>query len=189
MNASQRCPAVVLIGGQSRRMGETKALIAVGGVEIGRRVAKALGVESGRRVYAGGRSNTVADALGLPLIPDRLPGEGPLVGVLSALTELDSDVLTVACDLPLLDEETVNLFDAIEWTPEIHAAVALTDVRQPSLVRWRRTARTPIEALVESGERSLLAALDAIGAVDVPCSTRALHNANTPSDLRDLGDR
>ncbi len=98
----------VLTGGASRRMGRTKALIDIDGVPMAGRVAAALRGAGCISVVAYGGSPVELDTLGMPILPDRYPGTGPLGGVLGVLelfaaSDFDvGGVFVTACDLPAL---------------------------------------------------------------------------------------
>ena len=52
---------------------------------------------------SGRRRRTLLAGVGSRVVDDRWPGEGPLGGVLTALLDVDGDVVVAACDLPDLD--------------------------------------------------------------------------------------
>jgi molybdopterin-guanine dinucleotide biosynthesis protein A len=102
---------VVLAGGQSRRFGGPKALVALGGRAMAEWALLALELHSSGQVVVT-YDPEVARALGIPGRADRIPGLGPLGGLLTALEwarELGfGRVFLLACDLPLVDPELVG---------------------------------------------------------------------------------
>ena len=73
----------VVCGGASRRMGRDKALVAVDGVAMAERVARALEAAGCADVrFVGGDAPALA-ALGRPVLPDAYPGAGPLGAVIT----------------------------------------------------------------------------------------------------------
>jgi molybdopterin-guanine dinucleotide biosynthesis protein A len=93
--------AVILAGGESRRMGRDKAWLEVGGQSL---IAKALATiraTGTREVFISGRPGTDYSALGCPVLFDRETGCGPLAGIERALAEAASPlVLVLAVDMP-----------------------------------------------------------------------------------------
>jgi molybdopterin-guanine dinucleotide biosynthesis protein A len=73
----------VLVGGRSRRMGTDKALIEIGHQPLARRVAAEIGRICGMVSLVG--DPAAYAGLGLPVVPDRFPGLGPLAGIEAAL--------------------------------------------------------------------------------------------------------
>ena len=99
----------VLAGGASTRMGVDKALVEVDGVPMVARAAAALADAGAAAVLVVGGDQARLGAIGLRPLPDRHPGEGPLGGVITALSALrsldsfDGDsiraLVTLPCDV------------------------------------------------------------------------------------------
>ena len=104
----------VLCGGASRRMGADKAMIRVDGVAMARRVADALLDAGCSPVIAVGGDAAELGRLGLVGVDDEFPGEGPLGGVLTALS-LGAPAVVLACDLPNIRAATVSALIAALW--------------------------------------------------------------------------
>ena len=178
----------VLAGGQSRRMGRTKALIDVGGQPMASHVAHALAMAGCRDVVLVGGDPTELAALDLPVIADRHPGEGPVGGVLTALHHHllhrggATHVVVAACDLPGLTASAVEqMLDAV--TGATNVVVALTDRLQPVLAVWNVQTLTSIEAAFEAGIRALHEVLALFDVVTVAIDANEMRNINRPEDL------
>ncbi|HEX5761291.1 MAG TPA: molybdenum cofactor guanylyltransferase [Thermoanaerobaculia bacterium] len=88
---------VVLAGGASRRLGEDKALLAVGGVSLAARAAEKLREVCKEVVVADGGRGVVPE---LHSVADGV-GRGPAAGVLGAAAAFPGrPLLVLACDLP-----------------------------------------------------------------------------------------
>jgi molybdenum cofactor guanylyltransferase len=185
---------VVLTGGASKRFGSPKALVEVEGVPMALRVASALSgarchpvvavgsIEGLSEVWAGefGRG---CGSSGL-IWPDRWPGEGPLGGVITALSASGDNVVTAACDLAWLDAASVT--SILEVASDAGSMQAIYGSRSGRLVPviWWNTASLPIlEAAFADGLRSLHGALALLRTSMVEFSAAAAHGANSPSDL------
>ena len=175
----------VLTGGASTRMGRDKALIEVGGVAMARRVADAaLAAGAARVVCIGGDASALA-SLGLAVVPDRYPGEGPLGAVLTAFGVLDAPiVLVLACDLPDLDAVTVRA--VVAGLGDHAAAFAEADGTHPLVAAYSPLmCQDAFLRVFNSGRRAVREALAEIDAVAVTITeARPLRNVNRPSDLR-----
>ena len=99
--SGEPCAAVLLAGGQSRRMGRDKALLALpGGRLLWQRQLDVLRELAPAELFLSGfaRPGFPAD---VPLLADELPGCGPLGGIAAALAAMASPRLVVlAIDLP-----------------------------------------------------------------------------------------
>lgn len=103
----ERCGAVILCGGQSRRMGRCKARLMVDGVPVLRRLAGELSFFEERLLSA----NDAALGAGLSwtVVEDRFPGLGPGAGLHAALLAAKKEaLLCVPCDLPAFTEQAAR---------------------------------------------------------------------------------
>lgn len=184
----------VLTGGASRRMGRDKALIEIDGVPLADRVASVLRCAGCDPVVAIGGDERLRRRLATPVLPDRLPGHGPLGGVLVALeTVADADgphrdrVVVVACDLPDLTPASIGaLIDAARRSDEGAAAdvvVARSDRLEPAVAVWSVSALPAVSALHGAGERALRDVIARLRHVEVGLDPAVLRNVNTPDDL------
>jgi molybdenum cofactor guanylyltransferase len=174
----------VLTGGSSRRMGTDKALLEVDGTALAVRVAGALRAAGADPVVAIGGDLDGLGRLGLTAVADGHPGEGPLGGILTALSVTDEDVVVVlACDLPAVDADAIRA---------VALALGDADVAAPwhggrfELLHaaYARRGEPTLRAAFEAGERAphrAVAELTVVGVADLPAA--ALTDADTPDDL------
>ena len=107
---SNKLFGLVLAGGQSRRMGQDKALLIREGQSQLGYIASLL-EQVTDKVYVSARSEQRDDPerSRFPTIVDRYEDIGPVAGILSAMDEHpDADWLVLACDLPNIDAATLE---------------------------------------------------------------------------------
>jgi molybdopterin-guanine dinucleotide biosynthesis protein A len=107
---SNKVYGLVLAGGESRRMGQDKALLVREGQSQLRYVASLLDKVSDA-VFVSARREQQDDPerSQFPTIVDRYDNIGPVAGILSAMDEHPGvDWLVVACDLPNIDITTLE---------------------------------------------------------------------------------
>lgn len=176
----------VLTGGRSRRMGTDKTFIEVGGRHLVTIARDALTGAGAGEVLAVGGDRAPLEQLGFRVVADRWPGEGPLAGVVTALTEAAYDpVVVLACDLPAVDAQAVTAVLAALADTEADAAVPMVDgMPQVLVAAYRRRCRAQLEKALRGGTRRLR---DAVGglrvahvALDEPAWVR---NVNQPTDV------
>jgi molybdenum cofactor guanylyltransferase len=178
----------VLCGGASRRMGADKALLEVDGRAMASRVAAALAAAGGRPVRAVGGDAAGLTSLGLDVVPDLDPGEGPLGGIVTALAALPAEVVFVAsCDLVAPSPGAVSAtVAALAASPTALVAVpVVTGRRQWMHAAWRAAAAAPLRAAFAAGERAVHAAVAAAGlpVVELALPGPVVADADTPADL------
>jgi molybdenum cofactor guanylyltransferase len=173
----------VLCGGASTRMGVDKATMAVGGVAMARRVADAMDIAGCSPVVAIGGDPAALARIGLTHVADQFPGEGPLGGILTALS-LSSSVVVAACDLANLRAATIG--ELIDALGDHDAAIAHSGQPQPLCAVWTDRAAGVLRTRFQSGERAVHRALAGLDIAWVTVSSVDVHNVNTPGDLGNL---
>jgi molybdopterin-guanine dinucleotide biosynthesis protein A len=182
-----RIEAVILAGGQSRRMGADKAVLDWQGEGLAARTARLL-LEAGHPVTILGG----APIPGTRHMPDEREHEGPLAALAGFRPEREA-VFAAACDLPLFDARLVQVLSP--FLEDAEAAVPLLEGRlQPLAALYRSSAWSALRAARKERKGSAMAWLDrlrvrqvtedewAVGGV----SPYALRGANTPEELRYL---
>lgn len=166
-------------------MGRTKALVTVDGRAMAARVADAVAAGGCEPVVVVGGDADELGPLGLAVVADLAPGEGPVGGVLTALAEAHRRgapaAVVVACDLPWLTPATVHRLVAAAGADRV--ACARTSRLEPLCAVWPATAHRAVQAAFADGVRAMHVLLDRIGHVDVAVDAAELRNINTPADL------
>lgn len=182
--------AVILAGGQSRRMGINKANLKIEGMTFLEKLAKELGGFEELLV-------SVEDAakhgdISLPLVSDIYPDHGPMGGIYSALIGCESDaLLAVNCDMPLFRRE-FGEYLAAQLDSESDAVVPVTDGRlHPLCAIYRKNCADVFAFFMADGDLKMLDALRMIKTkyVDIADGRfiEALKkNINTPEEYKAL---
>ncbi|MDG6093874.1 NTP transferase domain-containing protein [Acetobacter sp. AN02] len=178
---------LVLAGGASRRMGQDKAALVYGGRP---QLARAFGLVSPRteRSFVSLRPDQGDDPLrsGWPGITDMTGADGPAAGILAAHDAYpDVAWLVLACDLPFLDEDSLDAL--IGARAAGCSAIAFRSehdgVPEPLCTIWEPEALARLRLQMAGGGGSLrrvLAAADVC--VLSPRTPGALDNINTPEE-------
>ena len=149
---------VVLVGGQSTRMGRDKALVELGGRPLHLWVATAL-EEAGCDVVAVGRTAAVGSLRTLPDPPD--PRRGPIVGLHAVSQEPHEAILLVATDQPLVRPETVaglmDLDGAVVAPVDADVVQVTCALYRPGLIgREAIGSASSLQTLVTSADATLV---------------------------------
>lgn len=179
----------VLVGGRSSRMGTDKALIEIGNQPLAKRVAAEIGKICGTVSLVG--DPEVYGGLGLPVVPDRFPGQGPLAGIEAALRATTVEWnLVVACDMPALDAGVLeDLFAAASENGGDCAVPSYSDGRiEPLCAVFHARCHARVLSALEGGIRKVTDALAGLAIRYVPVSSsEPFANLNTPEDLERFG--
>ena len=174
----------VLAGGDSRRMGRDKALIEVEGRPLLEVAVEALTRAELDPIVVVGGDEEALRALGHRFVADLYPGEGPLGGIVSALTAVANPTMMVlSCDLTAASPIAVS--SVLGALGDADVAVPIVDGRAQWLhSAWRRQALPTLEAAFAAGHRSVAAGAEELRVSRIldgdPCWYA---DADTPDDL------
>lgn len=178
--AERDIPAVILAGGQGRRIGGDKAQVLLGGVPLWRHVFAQVGPQVPRVAVNGeGAFDSV------PRVMDEVPGLGPLGGILAAMVWAQSvgagRVLTVAVDTPFLPLDLVARLGAMESRVVVAETV---DGLHGTTAVWDVGLEAASRGALEGGTRKVTDWTQSIGFERVMFEdARAFFNVNTAEDL------
>jgi molybdenum cofactor guanylyltransferase len=164
-------------------MGADKATLAVEGVPMAARVARALHDAGAGEVACVGGDLEALRGLGLDAVADAYPDEGPLAGVITALAWAQQPIVVVApCDLVSPSADVLRaLVEGLRGS-DADAAVPLVDGHwRPLPVALRATARGPLLDAFAQRERAVHRAMARLELVAVDAGPVA--DADSPEDL------
>jgi molybdopterin-guanine dinucleotide biosynthesis protein A len=102
--------AVLLAGGESRRMGRDKATIVFRGQPLWQRQLEILGNLESQKIFISGRSDPSWRPPKIELLLDETPSRGPLSGLARALARAETTHLAaLAIDMPFMTGEQMRL--------------------------------------------------------------------------------
>ena len=183
--------AVVLAGGESRRMGRDKAVMAhpESGTTMLEHVVSVVASRCTPVFVLAAPDQPLPDLPGAQVLRDEAPGMGPLVatgrGLRAAADAGCERAFVCAVDMPYLNVALIDEVSGSEAPGEGADVVVPSDGRDHYLAGVYRTALAArIEELAAAGRRSMRSLIDAVSTdrVHLP-PTRALVNVNTESEL------
>lgn len=180
-------------GGESRRMGQDKALLPFLGKAMIERVIERVSHLADEVLITTNHPQEYA-YLGLALYPDLIPGRGALGGLYTALSAANQPlVAVVACDMPFVSSELLAFERDLLLGDEYDAAIPLTSSgTEPFHAVYRKAKCLPaIEKAIQEDKWRVDAWFNQVrlrlvssdeAAVHDP-HRLAFHNVNTPEDL------
>jgi molybdopterin-guanine dinucleotide biosynthesis protein A len=119
----------ILAGGQSKRMGQDKAFLEVGGRPVIERVIARVEPLTDDLFISANNAHKYGQ-FGLPIVPDVYPDKAALGGIYSAIRAARHNyVLIVACDMPLLNSDLVR--HLVSLAPSADVVVPVANPPQP----------------------------------------------------------
>jgi len=149
----QDVSCVILIGGESRRMGADKAFVKLAGQTLLQRVfncVKPLFDD----VMISGRWPRL-EMSGTRFISDQLPGRGPAIGLCAALANARHPyVFATACDMPFITSELIERLLSCRHGYDVVAPM-MDGKLQPLCAVYSRNCGPALTRRVQRGERSI----------------------------------
>ena len=189
----QAISAVVLAGGESRRLGQDKCMLLVEGQSLLDRTLGLLASLAGDLVVV---SNDPRRTVDLPfpvrLVPDRQPGVGALMGLYSGLHAARHDrAVAVACDMPFLSLPLLRHMVSLSVDYDV-VLPRLGDLVEPLHAVYGKGCLGPMERQLSRGRRRIVSFFDEVRVCYVEQAEvdrydprhLSFLNVNTPEDWR-----
>ncbi len=185
---------VIQAGGRSSRMGREKGVMPFLGRPLIARIVERLEPAGGEVLVVTNRPELYA-FLGRRMVPDRVPGAGPLGGLLTALYAANFPlVANVACDLPFASVRILELGRrALTEEPEMDVFLPRSSQGlEPLHAIYRKATCLPaVERALHREERRMISWLHAVRIKELPPDEiakldplgLAFHNLNTPEEV------
>lgn len=182
------CTAIILAGGDSRRMGQDKAMLPFKRQPLIHSVIATMQPMFAATLVS---VRVPRPEIYLPQVCDSQSGGGPLMGLIAGLAAIQTDwAFVVGCDMPFVSPALVEKL-ASKRTAQ-HAVIAVVGGRvQPLAGFYARSSLAFLRASLALGNRSLLGALRSM---EVSCvdegdlrkadpALRSFFDLDTPQDL------
>jgi len=191
VRAKGKFSAVILAGGESKRMGRDKAWLELDGKPLVVRAVDHARRAGAQEVFVSGRAGVEYRGVSCPVLIDLNHGLGPLSGIERGLQVCSSPLLLIlAADLPRMTAEFILTLlgrcdEQTGIVPQLNGELEPLAAFYPKrtyalaarmLAQSRRAARSFAEACIQEGAASRFALSETEAAL--------LFNCNTPADLR-----
>ena len=201
----------ILVGGASSRFGRDKALVEFNGITMIQRMKKLLAEIHVPEIFLVGERDKYSSS-GIPCIPDRWPGEGPLGGILTALLNTEDrqrishalisfeserrlrNNFILSCDMPFLTADWMEelLLRSCDSSAEVLLPKSSSGL-EPMCSRWLTSARPAIEDQFNKGVRKVTDVFKCLNAEVLDetvwkrfdTDNRLFWNMNTPADFEE----
>ncbi|MFC1586225.1 molybdenum cofactor guanylyltransferase [Fibrobacterota bacterium] len=175
--------AVILAGGNSRRMGTDKANLMMGDKTVLEGLVEALHQVFDQVILSG--SNVPQLRNDIMIVPDEVPGKGPLMGICSALKASSHTTnFIIACDIPNIDVFTLRLLLSRSSLYEIVLPSVKQGYYEPLFAVYQKQVWTKAEKLLDKGIGKISELINECRAEIVTIGNRDWYvNLNTPEDF------
>jgi molybdenum cofactor guanylyltransferase len=174
--------AIILAGGTSQRMKRDKSMLSIDGKPMVAHIHDQLTPHFKQTLISANDVEKYA-FLGAQVVPDNIPGCGPLMGITSALAVSEQDLnFVTACDMPEVNMMLLQYM--LRESEGYDAVIPIAEGQvEPLFGLYRKSVIDRFEAILAQGKRRIRDALATCNTryIDV-ADTQALKNLNTPED-------
>jgi len=153
----EKATAIIMAGGGSRRMGTDKTMLEIEGRPIIQRTCRQLAACFEQILISANQADRYA-FLGFQTVPDKVPEQGPLMGIASALEASANELnFVIACDIPRIELGYVRriISEAINSDADIIIPVTNEGKYEPLFAVYRKSALKSINKVLSSGGRKI----------------------------------
>jgi molybdopterin-guanine dinucleotide biosynthesis protein A len=150
-----RATAIVLAGGGSRRMDTDKSMLPINGQPAIEHICDQLGATFDQILISANEVEKYS-FLGFDVIRDKVPGQGPLMGIASALEASANQFnFVVACDIPHIDVPYVRRMLAEAAGADLVIPTTGEGKYEPLFAVYCKSALGPMNEVLSSGGRKI----------------------------------
>lgn len=151
------CTALILAGGDSRRMGQDKAVLVLDGKTLLDRVTATMRQVFPKVIVS---VRQLRSGVEVPQVCDEPAASGPLAGLIAGLAQADTPwIFAVACDMPFVTRDVVTHLAALR--KGFQAVVPVVGgYHQPLAAFYAASALDTMRASLAAGDRSLRGILE-----------------------------
>ena len=183
----ENATAIILAGGDSSRMGTDKSMLPVKGQTMIEHICAQLSPTFTETLISAAVSNKY-DFLSFKVILDKMPNQGPLMGIASAL-QASADELNfiTACDIPHIPMYLVHQMLAEAEDADIVVPITDNEKKQPLFAVYRKNALDAINKVLNGPSRKISDVFDHCNVKFLKISTPDLFmNLNTKTEYEEF---
>jgi len=185
--------AVLLAGGESRRMGKDKATLLFRGKPLWQIQLELLRRLAPKEIFVSARTNPVWRPADVQFVADDPPSRGPLSGLAASLAQMRTKhLLALAIDMPFMTEKYLR-FLCSQIEPGRGVIARVDDRFEPLAAIYPNGASTDLRSALSSSDFSLQSLINRIVTADkfrvIPVTQEEKNfflNVNTQVDLEAL---
>ncbi len=152
--------AIILAGGKSGRMGTDKGMLLINGQTMLERICKQLRGTFGQILVSAADAEKYGFT-GFEIVRDKIPGQGPLRGIASALEASANEInFVVACDIPHIEMGWVKKMLTEAKGADIVVPTTGNKKLEPLFAVYRKSALDAIKQTLRKGKRKISEAFD-----------------------------
>jgi molybdopterin-guanine dinucleotide biosynthesis protein A len=155
LGAPENATAIIMAGGDSSRMGIDKSMLQIKDEPIIKHICDQLRNTFNQILISTDEAEKYA-FLGFDCIPDKIPGQGPLMGIASALEASANELnFIIACDIPYIDIRFVRKMLAEAQAADMVIPTNGNGKHEPLFAIYNKSALKAMNQVLSSGKRKI----------------------------------
>ena len=153
----EKATVIIMAGGSSTRMGTDKSMLPIESTPIIERTCERLST-CFEQILISADNKDKFKFLGFEVVPDKIPEQGPLMGIASALEASSNEFnFVIACDIPHIELRYVRriISEAVNSQADIAVPVAGDGQYEPLFAVYRKNALRAINKVLSSSGRKI----------------------------------
>ncbi|NIP22763.1 MAG: NTP transferase domain-containing protein [Phycisphaerae bacterium] len=185
----EQATAIIMAGGGSSRMGIDKSMLLIKDKPIIQHICDQLSGTFSQILISTDDVEKYS-FLGFDCIPDKIPGQGPLMGIASSLQASVNEVnFVVACDIPHIDIRVVRKMLAEVDTADMVIPTTGSDKYEPLFGVYRKSSLEVINTLLSSGVRKISDVFAKCRVKYIKLKKEQLTNLNTMAEYEEFKEK
>jgi molybdopterin-guanine dinucleotide biosynthesis protein A len=151
----EKATVIILAGGESCRMGADKSMLPIGGQPMIARICEQLRGTFSQILISSNEADRYS-FLGCEIVPDKVPGQGPLMGIASALEASANEVnFVVACDIADINLPYVRRMLAEANGADLVIPTTRDEKYEPLFAVYRKSALDAVNKVLAAGRHKI----------------------------------
>jgi len=182
----EQATAIIMAGGGSRRMGIDKSMLPIKNQPIIKHICDQLHGTFSQILISTDDVEKYA-FLGFDCVPDRMPGQGPLVGIASALEASENELnFIIACDIPYVDIRFVRKMLTEAQAADMVIPTHDNGKHEPLFAIYNKSALKAMNQVLSSGKRKISDAFSHCKVRYIKLKAKQLINLNTMEEYEEF---
>ncbi|HUT63600.1 MAG TPA: NTP transferase domain-containing protein [Anaerolineae bacterium] len=151
----RQATAIIMAGGKSNRMGHDKSMLHVNGIPMIEHIIEQIRPCFDELLISSDDREKFS-FLNVHVIPDSVPGQGPLMGILSCLKTSSNDLnFVIACDVPTINHTFLaRMFRLVDGYDGVIPRIEDSKY-EPLFGIYRKSMIVPIQNIINAGGRKI----------------------------------
>lgn len=194
----EKATAVILAGGGNRRMGTDKGMLSIKNRPMIEHIYRQLHSSFEQVLVSAGEAERYA-FLGCDVVRDKMPGQGPLMGIASGLDASANELnFVVGCDIPHIDltfvrkmftEAVESRADIVIPTSSPQDALRPEEKCEPLFAVYRKSVLEAVNQVLSSGKRKISDVFPLCRVKFIELQAEQFTNLNTMSEYEEFRKR